>query len=75
MRVIYDSTIQIQHQIITKLSIPFINIAVTYIIWILRIIAIIYHIYIECELYNLAYVNIQGWIYEQAFSKLTMVQL
>ena len=32
---------------------------------ILRIIAIIYHIYIGCELYNLAYGNKMGGVYEQ----------
>ena len=29
----------------------------------LRIIAIIYHIYIKCKLYNLVYRNIPRWIY------------
>ena len=32
---------------------------------ILRIIAIIYQLYIECELYILAYINKPVWLYEQ----------
>ena len=36
-----------------------------YCLKILRIIAIIYHFYIECELYNLVYMNKPGWFYEQ----------
>ena len=71
MIVICDSIFQIQHEVMKKLLITLCkNSNDRYHLNILIIIAIIYHIYIDCELYNLAYGNSQILIHEQELLKL-----
>ena len=57
-RVIYTSLFQMQHKQMTKILIPLCKYSTDrYHLYILIIITIIYHIYIKCELYILAYTN------------------
>ena len=75
MIVVCDSIFQIQHEVMKKLLITLCkNSNDRYHLSILIIIAIIYHIYIDCELYNLAYGNSQILIHEQELLKLKMVK-
>ena len=61
MGVIYDSLFQGEHQHMTTLLIPLCkNSTDIYHVNILGIPAIIIQIYIECEGYNLAYINKTG---------------
>ena len=75
MRVICYHIFQRQHQQITKrVILLFKHSTARYHLNILIIIAIIYNIYIECEVYTFAYRNNPGWIHEQWFLISTMVK-
>ena len=64
MRLIFKGLFQREHQQIKKLMIPVCkNSTDIYHLNVLIIIAIIYHLYIERELYNLDYINKPGWVY------------
>ena len=62
MWIICDSIFGRQHNQIRKILIPLCKKSTyRYHLNILRIVSIVYHIYIECELYNLAYTRIWMW--------------
>ena len=60
MRIICEGLFQREHRHMTKLSIPLYKHSTNgYHLNILRIIAIVYHLYIESGLYNLAYAKVK----------------
>ena len=73
MMIIRYDLFEIQYKQMRKLSVPLCKTSPDrYYCNILGIITLVYHMYIEYEIYNLVYIRNPGFLYESKFTEVTM---